>query len=301
MQRATESSPRSPGAAAPWCERLAANISMLFTEQDFVDRFAAAADAGFRAVEMQYPYAEPAARLARAAEQSGVAVVLCNAPLGDPARGDRGIACLPGREQDFRASVMRALDYAGAMRCPRIHVLSGIPAPGDTRATALARAAENLAWAAQAATPFGTEILVEPLNAQDLPGYLLPDVDAVAALLALCGRGDPRPRLLFDAYHCAMAQQDIVEALQRHVPLIAHVQIADAPGRAEPGTGRIDWQRVFEALASAGYDGWIGCEYRPRADTRQGLGWRDLLDRCRTPADSFESTQVQGLRRGGAR
>ncbi|WP_027285508.1 2-oxo-tetronate isomerase [Rubritepida flocculans] len=251
--------------------KFAANLSMMFTELPFLDRFAAARAAGFEAVEFLFPYEHPAAEIAKRLADNGLQQVLFNAPPGDWAAGERGTACLPGRQQEFRDGIMRALDYAGALGCPRLHVMAGMIPPGVAQGTLTSLYAINLAWAAERAIAQGVKCVIEPINQRDMPGYALTGTgNAVQVIEAV---GPERLGLQFDLYHCQITEGDLVPRMQALLPYIAHMQVADTPGRHEPGTGEVNWPFVFAAIDAAGYRGWIGCEYRPKGETLAGLGW----------------------------
>ncbi len=251
--------------------RFAANISMMFNELPFLDRFAAARAAGFEAVEFLFPYEFPAAEIAMRLKDNGLAQVLFNAPPGDWANGERGMACLPGRALEFRDSIMKALDYAAALGCPRLHVMAGMSPAGVAPATMTGLYAINLAWAAERAIAQGVTCVIEPINQRDMPGYSLTGTaNAVAVIEAV---GPERLGLQFDLYHTQITEGDLVPRMQALLPYIAHMQVADTPGRHEPGTGEVNWPFVFKAIDDGGYRGWIGCEYRPAGDTVAGLGW----------------------------
>ncbi len=248
--------------------RFAANLSTLFTELPLAARFGAAAAAGFKAVEIQFPYALPPEEVANLLTLHGLTLVLFNAPPGDfDARGERGIAALPGRQDDFRTSLTHALAYAAATNCPRLHVMSGLVHQGARRETLV----ENLRWAAPRAAAAGVRLLLEPINGRDMPGYLLQRTIDAAAIIGLVG--SPAVRLLFDVYHRQIMEGDLLAALREYLPLIDHVQIAQPPDRGEPDRGEIFFPTLFETLDELAYTGWIGCEYRPRGNTLEGLGW----------------------------
>jgi hydroxypyruvate isomerase len=251
--------------------RFAANLSMMFTEVPFLDRFARARAAGFEAVEFLFPYEQPPAEIARRLQDNGLRQVLFNAPPGDWAAGERGCAALPGRAAEFREGIRRALDYAAALACPSLHVMAGLAPAGARRDTLLATYAINLAWAAEECAKAGVRPVIEPINHRDIPGYVLNTTEEAAALIEAVGRD--RLGMQFDLYHCQVTEGDLVKRLERHMPLIAHMQVADVPGRHEPGTGEVNWPHVFRAIDSLGYQGWIGCEYRPSGLTEDGLGW----------------------------
>jgi hydroxypyruvate isomerase len=252
--------------------RFAANLSMMFNEVPFLDRFAAAAAAGFRAVEFLFPYDHPAAEIRRRLDGEGLKQALFNAPPGDWAGGERGIAALPGRQREFREGVARALEYAAALDCPLVHVMAGIPPAGVAPATAAAIYATNLAWAAEQAQAAGKRLVIEPINHRDMPGYHLHTVEQGAAIVAAIGA--ERLGLQFDIYHCQISQGDVSRRLEALMPVIGHIQIADVPARNEPGTGELGWAFLFKRIDALGYAGWIGCEYRPAGETVAGLGWR---------------------------
>ncbi|MBV7544368.1 2-oxo-tetronate isomerase [Acidovorax sp. sic0104] len=264
--------------------QFAANLTLMYTELPFLDRFAAAARDGFRAVEFQFPYAWAPADIAARLQDNALQLVLFNAPAGgaDPAamaaawdQGARGTAALPGREAEFRAGVQEALRYADALGCPRIHVLSGIVPPGVERESLKALCAGNLRWAADEAARAGREILIEPINLRDVPRYFLNRQDHAHELLDAVQAGNLKVQM--DLYHCQIVEGDVATKLQRYLPTgrVAHVQVAGVPGRHEPDTGELNYPYLFDTLDALGYGGWVGCEYRPAAGTTQGLGWRD--------------------------
>jgi hydroxypyruvate isomerase len=247
--------------------KFAANISWLFQEWDFADRFAAAADAGFTAVECLFPYDDDADAIARQLARNGLTMALINLPPGDLARGERGLAALAGRGADFRAALDTALRYADATGTRCLHVMAGI-AQGPA---ALAVYTESLTLACDRAAAHGITITIEPLNARDVPGYLLNDYGLARQVIAQVGR--PNLKLQFDIYHRQILHGDVTEALAALLPIIGHVQIASVPVRAEPMTGELDDRHVLGTLDRLGYGGFVGCEYRPAAGTLAGLGW----------------------------
>lgn len=251
--------------------RFAANLSMMFTEHPFLDRFARARACGFAAVEFLFPYDFPATEIAARLKDNGLAQVLFNAPPGDWAKGERGQAALPGRQAEFREGVKQALDYAATLGCPRLHVMAGLAPAGVPRDTLLATYAANLAWAAEECAKLGVLPVIEPINHRDIPGFFLNTTDQAAAIIQAVGPG--RIGMQFDLYHCQITEGDIVKRAEKHLPLIAHMQVADNPGRHEPGTGEVNWPFVFRAIDALGFEGWIGCEYRPAGETEAGLGW----------------------------
>lgn len=252
--------------------KLAANLSMMFTEWDFLDRFQAAADHGFRGVEFLSPFEYSADAVARAREAAGVETVLFNLPFIPE---ERGFAALPHRKAEFRDALAKALEYADALGCSRLHAMTGI-APDDADEAALADTfAENLAYAAAEAAPKGVAICIEPINSRDIPGYYLNYVEDAAAVIARVGA--PNLKLQFDIYHRQIMSGDVMMSLATHLPLIGHVQTASVPDRNEPTTGELDDARVLLYLDELGYAGWVGCEYRPKAGTVEGLVWRNAL------------------------
>lgn len=251
--------------------RFAANLSMMYQEVGFLDRFAAAAADGFRAVEFLFPYAHPAAEIAARLRDAGLENVLFNLPPGDWDRGERGMAALPGREAEFAASIDRALDYAAALGTPRLHVMAGIPGPEIDRARARATYVANLRLAAARAAAAGLEILIEPINTRDIPGYFINRQDEAHAIRAEVGAVNLKVQ--FDLYHCQIVEGDLTMKLRRDIAHIGHMQIAGVPERHEPDRGEVNYPFLFEQIDALGYGGWIGCEYRPRAGTSAGLGW----------------------------
>lgn len=252
--------------------RLAANLSMMFNEVPFLDRFAAARAAGFQAVEFLFPYDFAAAELRKRLDDNGLTQALFNMPPGDWAKGERGLASLPGRQGEFRDAVKKALDYAGALNCKLVHCMAGIPDAAVPFATAAALYASNLAWAAEHASAAGVRLCIEPINHRDMPGYHLNTQAQGAAVVEALGAD--RVGLQFDVYHCQTTEGDVTKRMEKYMPVIAHMQIADVPARNEPGTGEIGWEFVFRRMDELGYKGWVGCEYRPAGDTVAGLGWR---------------------------
>ncbi len=254
--------------------RFAASLMTLFTESPLAERFALARRAGFRGVECQLPYTLSADEIARRVNEAGLEMVLLNTPAGDWDKGERGFAALPGREADFRRSLERGLAYARATRCSRLHVLAGIvpagPAgvdPAEAERTYVA----NLRFAATRATADGVRILIEPLNATDAPDYFLHRMNQAAAILKQVEH--PNLWLQYDIYHAHMTGEPLGETFRAHFDRIAHIQIAGVPGRHEPIPSDVPCADLFQIIDESGYDGWIGCEYRPRAGTTAGLGW----------------------------
>ncbi|WP_410652728.1 hydroxypyruvate isomerase family protein [Amycolatopsis sp. cmx-4-54] len=252
--------------------RLDANLKWLFTDLPFEQRFDAAAAAGFTAVEYASPYPYPAATLVRRLADAGLTQLLINSPTGEPGSTERlGSACLPGRAAEFRAGVELGLEYAVALGSSFLHLPAGIRPINVSRDRAFAQYVANIAWAADQARGSGVRLLLEAQNKQDAPGFFLDDQAHAAAVADSIDQA--HVGLLFDVYHASIDEKDVVATLREFLPRTAHVQIADSPGRAEPGTGDIPWADVFDTLKSEGYDGWIGCEYRPAITTEAGLEW----------------------------
>jgi hydroxypyruvate isomerase len=250
--------------------KFSANLSFLFLDLPFLDRFAAAAKAGFRAVEFAFAYDHPPAEIARRLADHGLTQALFNLPPGDRS-GDRGLAALPGREAEFRAGLDRALVLARATGCKRLHVMAGnYPADAD-RALGEAVYLDNLRIAADAMAGDGIILTIEPLNTRDNPGYFLTDTSQAIATLDRVGRDNAQLQL--DLYHCQIMEGDLAHHIERLLPRTGHVQIAGNPGRHEPDRGEISYPFLFDLLDEQGYDGWVGCEYRPHAGTLEGLGW----------------------------
>ncbi|MDT9002295.1 hydroxypyruvate isomerase family protein [Paucibacter sp. APW11] len=253
--------------------RFAANLSMLYPEHDFLDRFAAAAADGFSAVEYLFPYAYPAEVLTRRLAEHGLQQVLFNAPPGDWAAGERGLACLPGREAEFRAGITEALAYAAALACPRLHVMAGIAPAGMPWEPLQAAYQANLAWAAAQAARQGVTLLIEPINGRDMPGYFLQRQQQAHEVLAAVGAANLSVQM--DLYHLQIVEGDVSTRLRQYLPggRVGHIQIAGVPERQEPDRGELNYDYLFALIDELGYTGWIGCEYRPRAATSAGLGW----------------------------
>jgi hydroxypyruvate isomerase len=262
--------------------RFAANLSMLYNEHAFLDRFEAASRDGFQAVEFLFPYAFTAAELAQRLADHGLQQVLFNAPPGDWDKGERGLACLPGREAEFRSGVLSALEYAQALNCPRVHVMAGLAPAGVERATLQATYEVNLAWAAARAAQAGRDILIEPINTRDIPGFLLNRQDEAHRIVAAVGA--PNLKVQMDLYHCQIVEGDVAMKIRQYLPTgkVGHIQIAGVPMRHEPDLGELNHSYLFDVIdevsAACGWQGWIGCEYRPArgtvADaTSAGLGW----------------------------
>ncbi len=252
--------------------RFTANLTLLFNEVAFLDRFDAAGRAGFRAVEFVSPYEHPPEEVARAARDAGVEVALFNLPPGDWARGDRGMACDPDRAGEFKDGLARALAYAGVLGCPRLHAMAGIRPPGLSDEAARAAWIDAIRLAARALATEGRTLLVEGINTRDMPGYFLTGSRQGFELIAEVGEANLN--YLYDVYHMQIMEGDLTRTIERRLPGIGHVQIADVPGRNEPGTGEIGYRFLLRHLDRIGYRGWVGCEYRPLAGTVAGLGWK---------------------------
>jgi hydroxypyruvate isomerase len=252
--------------------RLAANLTMMFTDLPFLDRFDAAAAAGFKAVECIAPYVAPAQIVRERLEALGLEMALFNMPAGDWAAGERGFAADPARRQAFRDSIDLAREYAQATGARTLHLMAGKIASDDDRAAWTATLVENVRLAADLLAADGLTVVLEPINTRvDVPGYFY---DTSAAVLAVMDAAErPNVKLLYDIYHMQVMEGDLARTLERLMPRIGHIQIADNPGRGEPGTGEINYPWLLSRLDALGYAGWVGCEYRPVGDTTAGLGW----------------------------
>jgi hydroxypyruvate isomerase len=252
--------------------RIAANLTMLFNEVPFLDRFEAAAKAGFSAVEFLFPYEYEAVDLRARLDAQGLRQVLHNLPAGDWGKGERGIGCHPDRVAEFRDGVGRAIDYATALGCPQVNCLAGI-APKDVPVEKLrATLVENLRYAAGRLKAAGIRLLIEPINTFDIPGFFLNRTAQALELIAEVGSDNLY--LQYDIYHMQRMEGELANTIKANLGTIAHLQLADNPGRNEPGTGEINYRFLFGWLDGIGYDGWIGCEYKPKTSTEAGLGWR---------------------------
>jgi hydroxypyruvate isomerase len=255
--------------------RFAANLSMLFTELPFLDRFERAAKAGFQAVEFLFPYAFAAQDIKQRLDAHGLRLVLHNLPAGDWDAGERGIACHPGRVDEFRAGVGRAIEYAHVLGVQQLNCLAGKAPAGVAEADLHSALLSNLRFAAQALKAAGLRLLVEPINTFDIPGFYLHHTAQAAALLAEVGADNAF--IQYDIYHAQRMEGELAATVQKYLPQIGHIQLADNPGRHEPGSGEINYAFLFAHLDRIGYCGWIGCEYKPAATTEAGLGWRQAL------------------------
>lgn len=251
--------------------RFAANLSMMFNEVPFLERFARARAAGFDGVEFLFPYAYDPSEVAEALRASKLTQALFNMPPGDWDGGERGMAGIPGREQEFEDGVEQALEYARALDCPRLHCMAGFVPPTVDPAEAERVYTRNLAHAAKRLAAEGRTLLIEPINHRDMPGYLLSRQDHARGIIERAHLDNLR--LQFDIYHCQIVHGDLMRWMQALLPIIGHVQIADVPERHEPGSGEINYPNVLAELDRLGYQGWVGCEYRPAGVTEDGLGW----------------------------
>jgi len=249
--------------------RFAANLGYLFTERPLLERVAAAAAAGFKAIELQFPYDVPPAAMKAAIEKNNLAILGLNTPPGDR-EGEFGLAAVPGREKDWQILFARALDYAAAIGAGSVHCLAGKVAPHQ-RPAADRVYINNLAQAADLAAEKNVTLLIEPINGRDRPNYFLNHVEHAADVIAKAGR--PNIRMQFDFYHVQIVGGDLIYRLEKYLPIIGHLQCAAVPVRHEPDGGEINFPAVFEAVDGLGYGGWIGAEYRPRGRTEDGLGW----------------------------
>ncbi|MBC7954298.1 MAG: hydroxypyruvate isomerase family protein [Cytophagales bacterium] len=253
--------------------RFAANLSLMYGEHSFLDRFAAALTDGFDAVEFLFPYEHSPQLLANLLAAHGLRQVLFNVSPGDWAAGDRGLACVPGREAEFQNTIAQALDYAQALACPRVHVMAGVVPEGSDRTPLQTTYTRNLAWAVQRAADAGVDLLIEPINRRDMPGYFLNRQDHAHAVVMEVGA--PNLKVQMDLYHCQIVEGDVATKLRQYLPTgrVGHMQIAGVPERHEPDQGELNYPYLFELIDSLGYAGNIGCEYRPRAGTSAGLTW----------------------------
>ncbi|NQD95144.1 hydroxypyruvate isomerase family protein [Pseudomonas sp. CrR25] len=251
--------------------RFAANLSMLFNDVPFLERFGRAAAAGFKGVEYLFPYDYAPAELAERLHNHGLSQVLFNLPPGDFAAGERGLAALPGRQAEFREGVERAIEYAQALDCPRLHAMAGLVADERLRPQMRACYLDNLRHAARRLAEHGLTLLIEPINTRSIPGYFLNHQAEAHAILAELD--EPNLKVQLDFFHAQIMDGDLAAGFQRFQAGVGHVQIAGVPDRHEPDSGEVNYPYLFQLLDEAGYDGWIGCEYNPRGLTEDGLGW----------------------------
>lgn len=248
-----------------------ANLTMLFNEVDFPDRFEKAAQAGFKGVEYLFPYPWEKDQLVNELGRNGLIQILFNLPAGDWGAGERGLACIPGRESEFQEGVGLAIEYAKALGCSQLNCLVGLTPPGVSLEKVRRTLMANLLFAASALEKEGIRLLVEPLNDQDLPGFHL--VHTAQAIQLFKEVGHRNLRLQYDVYHMQVMEGNLTKTLMANLDIISHIQVADNPGRQEPGTGEINFVNLFKSLETAGYSHWIGCEYRPAGRTEDGLHW----------------------------
>lgn len=251
--------------------RFAANLSMMYQEHAFLDRFGAAAKDGFKGIEFLFPYAHPAADIRARLTQHSLTQVLFNGPPGDWDAGERGLASLPGREAEFRQSVDTALEYARVLGNERVHLMAGLIRPGEERARHRATYVRNLDYAARQAASAGVSVVIEPINTRDIPGFFLNRQDEAHAVCAEVGAGNLKVQM--DIYHCQIVEGDLAMKLRQYIAGIGHIQIAGVPERHEPDLGEINYPYLFRLMDELGYAGWVGCEYRPKAGTSAGLAW----------------------------
>ena len=268
--------------------RFAANLTMMYTEHAFLERFGAAAKDGFRGVEFLFPYEHPAAEIRARLDAHGLTQALFNAPPGDWTQGERGLACLPGREAEFREGILKAIDYAAALDCPRIHVMAGLVPEGVERETVQPTYLENLRWAAVEAAKASRDLLIEPINTRDIPRFFLNRQDHAHEIVEAVGALNLQVQM--DLYHCQIVEGDVAMKIRKYLPTgrVGHFQIAGVPDRNEPDIGELYHPYLFDVIdevsAECGWQGWVGCEYRPRRGavangTSAGLGWLRALPR----------------------
>ncbi|SAK67313.1 hydroxypyruvate isomerase [Caballeronia fortuita] len=255
--------------------KFAANLTMMYPEHAFLDRFAAAARDGFEAVEFLFPYDFEASEIKTRLTDNGLTQALFNAPPGDWSKGERGIASLPGREEEFRQSVEKGLEYAATLGNKKLHVMAGLIARNQNRDEHRAIYLKNLEYAAKEAQKAGITIVIEPINTRDIPGFFLNRQDEAQQI---CDEINAKNlQVQFDIYHCQIVEGDIAMKLKRDMKRpnagIGHIQIAGVPERHEPDIGELNYPYLFELIDSLGYEGFIGCEYKPKAGTSEGLGW----------------------------
>lgn len=251
--------------------KLAANLTMLFNEVDFLDRFEKAAQAGFRGVEFLFPYAYPVQAIAEKLDKHRLHLVLHNLPAGDWACGERGIACHPGRRAEFEAGVKLASAYARTLGVKQLNCLAGILPRGVDASQAQDVLVANLRFAATRLQEEGIALLIEPINTVDIPGFFLHGTRQALDIIRATGSGNLF--LQYDIYHMQRMEGELAATIEANLPLIRHIQLADNPGRGEPGTGEINYRYLFGRLDALGYEGWVGCEYKPRGTTAEGLEW----------------------------
>ena len=255
--------------------RFAANLSMMFNEVPFLDRFGAAGRAGFRGVEFLFPYDFPADAIRAELDRHGLTMVLFNMPAGNWASGDRGLACDPAKVDECRAGVRTAIEYAQALGCQALHLMAGLKPRGVSDEAMRDTYIANVQFAAKALASHGLTLLVEAINTRDIPGFYLNTSRQAFDLIHYAGA--PNVRFQYDVYHMQIMEGDLARSLEKHLPRIGHIQIADPPSRHEPGTGEINYPFLFDWIDRLGYSGWVGCEYRPKGKTEDGLGWMSTV------------------------
>ena len=251
--------------------KFAANLTMMFNEVDFLERFEAAAESGFKGVEYLFPYSYPKAQLAEKLDRHGLVQVLHNLPAGDWGAGERGIACLPDRVNEFQDGVGKAIDYAKSLGCKQINCLAGIAPKGVDAGKIRSTLVSNLKFAADKLGRAGIRLLAEPINTRDIPGFYLCHTNQ--ALEIFQDVGADNLYLQYDIYHMQIMEGDLARTIEANFKRIAHMQLADNPGRHEPGTGEINYPFLYKFIDGLGYQGWIGCEYKPKTTTIEGLSW----------------------------
>ncbi len=251
--------------------KFAANLSMMFQDLPFLDRFAAAAKAGFAGVEFLFPYDFPAEEVERHRRAAGVEVALFNLPAGNWSAGERGITCLPGREEEFRAGVEKAIEYATCLNCPRLHAMAGIVPVGTDAVACRKTLIANLRYAAEKVAQHNITLLLEAINTRDMPGFIVSTQSDSHSVCEAVGADNLKMQM--DLYHMQVMEGDLATKLKRYMPRCGHVQIAGCPERNEPDTGEIRYEYLLRLLDKLGYGGWVGCEYRPAGKTTDGLGW----------------------------
>ncbi len=251
--------------------KFAANLSMMYQEHEFLDRFAAAADDGFKGVEFLFPYDFSPADIKARLDARGLTQVLFNCPPGDWSKGERGMGSLPGREDDFKRAFEKAMSYVEVLGNQRLHVMAGLMQPGKTREEHRATYVKNLAWAAQQVAGRNLTLVIEPINTRDIPGFFLNRQDEAHAICK--DTGSDRVKVQMDFYHCQIVEGDLAMKFRQYLPGVGHIQIAGVPERHEPQIGEINYPYLFRLIDELGYDGWVAGEYRPKGKTRDGLAW----------------------------
>jgi hydroxypyruvate isomerase len=258
--------------------KFAANLTMMYNEHAFLDRFAAAAKDGFKGVEFMFPYDFAARDINQRLSDNGLELALFNGPPGNVEAGERGLASLPGREEEFKSGIARALEYAQALGNKRLHVMAGLLPSGADRSRHRETFVKNIAYAAGQAKPLGVTVVIEPINTRDIPGFFLNRQDEAHDVCRETGADNAKVQM--DFYHCQIVEGDITRTYERFQAGVGHVQIAGVPDRHEPDVGEVNFPHVYELLDRTGYSGWVGCEYRPRAGTSEGLRWMRHLPAC---------------------